>query len=129
MPPANSFAEQELSEVREQMRQELARLTAVAARCERIENWHRSGGYEEFNEEILKPLEWAAFMQIKQPGFDPAKVELVSQLKAATQMVDEIRRKIENKITEGKNARLRILEITSTLAKEDEVEKEVTPNG
>ena len=100
--------------------QQFAAWIKESERGDKLNDFYKNGHYETINREVLEPLELAAFQTIKNPEFDPSNINQVYQLRALCQIIDQIRGKIEQIISDGRAAKIKISEYNSTQPKEGE---------
>lgn len=70
--------------------------------------------YQTIDDEIFKEIEREAFATIKSPDLDMTNLNELYQFRALCQAVDLIRKRIHQKIAQGKNARLYLKQLNST---------------
>lgn len=81
---------------------------------DKLKEFYTSGQYDILNREVLEPLEREAFNTIKNPEFDPSNQSQVYQLRALCQSIDLIRQRIQNTISNGVAAKIKISEYNTT---------------
>lgn len=92
----------------------MAKLIEQSQAGEKMNEFYKGGWYDTLNREILEDIEREAFHTLKNPEFDPSNLNMVYQLRALCQTVDKIRERIEQKISDGVAARIKITEYNST---------------
>jgi hypothetical protein len=110
---------QDLENLRQLKAKEIEKLTEISRKGEAMENWVRVN-FEFLNENVLKKLEWDAFMAQKNPGFNPENTNQVHQQVAMLRTIDIIRAEMDHQIRDGSSARAQISTYSTQTIKEGE---------
>lgn len=86
----------------------------VSEAGDRLNEFYKTGSYDILNREVFEPIEREAFNTLKNPDFDPSNANMVYQLRALCQAIDKIRERIEQTISDGVAAKLKISEYNTT---------------
>lgn len=92
----------------EDSREEYKKQSIIA---ERLETMVLSGSFTVMVEEILDPMQEEAYKMFLK--MDPKDFNSVCQAQKLGQLVDEIKKRVERKIEQGRYARERLAELTS----------------
>lgn len=94
----------------------------VAAQQGEVMEAFKENAYPAFNEFILKEIEEGALKTLKSPDLDLTNLNHLYQLRALCQVADIIRKRIDDKIQRGKDARTNLKKLNSTQNQEGEYE-------
>lgn len=86
-----------------------------AMEADALEGFKTSTHYTAVEELIFKEIEKMAFATLKSPNLDMTDLNQLYQIRALSQAVDLIRKKIDQKIEQGRAARFNLKKMNSTL--------------